>query len=105
MRKKLTLLILSAILVVTLAPPALACTPNLHVDLWGDLTPPSEFKYTPDEKTQEGIKHGVDAYLKEHPLDITLPETETETETETNSSYRLWPNFSWQNGKWFNFLR
>ena len=99
MRKKIILLILSAALVVAMALPALACTPPLNPP----SSPHIEFNWTPSEEFEAGIKYGVDQYLKEHPLDITLPETETET--ETNSGYHLWSNFSWRNGKWFNFLR
>lgn len=79
MRKKVTTLILAAVITAAVSMPALACTPPLN--------PPSlphiEFKWTPSEEFEAGIKYGVDQYLKEHPLDLNEKETETETGIET----------------------
>lgn len=79
MQKKITLLFLSTALVVAMALPALACTPPLNPP----SSPHIEFNWTPSEEFEAGIKHGVDQYLKEHPLDLNEKETESETETET----------------------
>jgi hypothetical protein len=42
--------------------------------LYAAAQPPSsphiEFNWTPSEEFEAGIKHGVDQYLKEHPLDL-----------------------------------
>lgn len=79
MKKKLTLIILAAVIATTLAMPALACTPPLNPP----SSPHIEFNWTPSEEFEAGIKYGVNQYLKEHPLDLNKKETETVIETET----------------------
>lgn len=79
MKKKLTLIIVAAVIAAALAMPALACTPPLNPP----SSPHIEFNWTPSEEFEAGIKYGVDQYLKEHPLDLHEKETETEAETET----------------------
>lgn len=114
MQKKITLLFLSTALVVAMALPALACTPPLNPP----SSPHIEFNWTPSEEFEAGIKHGVDQYLKEHPLDLNEKETESETETETvieteteseqvNEYYFGWKKYipkSLKN-RWASFLR
>lgn len=84
MKKKLFAMILSVSLILVFSMSAFACTPPLDLDIWGDMTPPSQIKYEPSDDIEEACKNGVNAWLKEHPIDLSK-ETETETEIETES--------------------
>lgn len=74
MRKKLILLILSAVLVVAMALPALACTPPLHPPKMPDMQSAYDAAYEAGKKAAENVVI-PDSYFKN--------ETETESETET----------------------
>lgn len=120
MRKKLTFLILTAVIAAIMAAPALACTPQYdYSNIWGDLTPPSQIEYTPSEDIDKACDAAAKKWLEEHPIEYT-PETETETETEfetefetvteTESSYSRYTD--WQKyipesfrNRWSSFLR
>ena len=87
MRKKVTTLILAAVITVAASVPAWACTPPLNVgDIWGDLTPPDEIEYTPSEDIDKACDNAAKKWLEEHPIDFAPAETETEeTEVETET--------------------
>lgn len=79
MRKKLTWIIIAAVITAAFTMPALACTPPLNPP----SSPHIDFNWVPSEEFEAGIKYGVEQYLKEHPLDLSKKETEAvETETE-----------------------
>lgn len=82
MRKRLLTLFLAAALVFTVTIPALACTPSLDLDIWGDLTPPCEIEYEPSDDIKAACDNAAKKYLEEHPIELTPSETETDTETE-----------------------
>lgn len=79
MRKRLLAIFICAFFVVATAIPALACTPPLNLDIWGDLTPPSQIEYEPSDDIKEANKRAAEKWLEEHPIDLSK-ETETETE-------------------------
>lgn len=81
MRKKVTTLILAAVITAAVSVPAWACTPPLNPP----SSPHIEFNWTPSEEFEAGIKYGVDQYLKEHPIDLAPAESETEIEAETET--------------------
>lgn len=106
MKKKLTLIIVAAVIAVALAMPALACTPPLNPP----SSPHIEFNWVPSEEFEAGIKYGVDQYLKEHPLDLNEKETETEAgiETETAQKYHIdWSKYIPESlrSRWYSFIR
>lgn len=121
MRKKLTFLILTAVIAASLAAPAMACTPSLDLDIWGDLTPPSEIEYTPSEDIDKACDNAAKKWLEEHPIEYTSKtetETDTETETETEaeaeaetessySRYTEWQKYIPESlrNRWASFLR
>lgn len=74
MRRKVTLLILSTVLVVTMALPALACTPPLSPPKTPDMQSAYDAAYEAGKKAAENVVI-PDSYFKN--------ETETESETET----------------------
>lgn len=83
MKKKLATLFLIAAMTVIVAMPAAACTPQYDYTIdWGDMTPPSQIKYTPSEDIDKVCDAAAKKWLEEHPIDYN-PETETETATET----------------------
>lgn len=87
MRKKVTTLILSAVIVAVVSVPAWACTPPLGVgNIWGDLTPPDEIEYTPSEDIDKACANAAKKWLEEHPIDLAPAESETEIEAETETA-------------------
>lgn len=86
MRKKVTTLILAAVITAAVSVPAWACTPPLGVgNIWGDLTPPDEIEYTPSEDIDKACDNAAKKWLEEHPIDLAPAESETEIETETET--------------------
>lgn len=85
MRKKVTTLILAAVITATVSVPAWACTPPLNVgNIWGDLTPPDEIEYTPSEDIDKACDNAAKKWLEDSNRPCTAEsETEIETETET----------------------
>lgn len=84
MRKKLVALLIAAAIAVATVAPAWACTPQYdYSNIWGDLTPPSQIKYTPSEDIDKACDNAAKKWLEEHPIDLAPAETETETESET----------------------
>lgn len=84
MKKKLTTLILAAVITAAVSVPAWACTPPLGVsNIWGDLTPPDEIEYEPSDDVKDACDNAAKKWLEEHPIDLAPAETETETELET----------------------
>lgn len=54
MRKKVTTLILAAVITAAVSVPVWACTPPLNVsNIWGDLTPPDEIEYEPSDDVKD----------------------------------------------------
>ena len=87
MRKKVTALILAAVITAAVSVPAWACTSPLGVgNIWGDLTPPDEIEYTPSEDVDKACDNAAKKWLEEHPIDLAPIETDTETELETESA-------------------
>jgi len=87
MRKKVTTLILAAVITAAVSLPACACTPPLNVgNIWGDLTPPDEIEYTPSEDVDKACDNAAKKWLEEHPIDLAPIETDTETELETETA-------------------
>lgn len=87
MRKKVTALILAAVITVAVSVPAWACTPPLGVgNIWGDLTPPDEIEYTPSEDVDKACDAVAKKWLEEDPIDLAPAESETETEAETETA-------------------
>lgn len=111
MRKKVTTLILAAVITAAVSLPAWACTPPLNVgNIWGDLTPPDEIEYTPSEDVDKACDNAAKKWLEEHPIDIAPIETDTETEVETvipEKRYLDWSKYipeSFRN-HWMSFVR
>ena len=109
MRKKLILLILSAVLVVAMALPALACTPPLHPPKTPDMQSAYDAAYEAGKKAAENVVI-PDSYFKSE----TETETETQTviETETESEQVNEYYFGWEKyipkslrNRWASFLR
>lgn len=109
MRKKLILLILSAILVVAMALPALACTPPLHPPKTPDMQSAYDAAYEAGKKAVENVVI-PDSYFKSETE--TESETETVIETETESERVNEYYFGWEKyipkslrNRWASFLR
>nr|DAN40712.1 MAG TPA: AgrD [Caudoviricetes sp.] len=109
MRKKLILLILSAVLVVAMALPALACTPPLHPPKMPDMQSAYDAAYEAGKKAVENVVI-PDSYFKNDTE--TESETETVIETETESEQVNEYYFGWEKyipkslkNKWASFLR
>lgn len=107
MRKKLILLILSAVLVVAMALPALACTPPLHPPKMQDMQSAYDAAYEAGKKAVENVVI-PDSYFKTE----TKSETETVIETETESEQVNEYYFGWEKyipkslrNRWASFLR
>ena len=87
MRKKVTALILAAVITVAVSVPAWACTPPLGVgNIWGDLTPPDEIEYEPSDDVKDACDNAAKKWLEEHPIDLAPAESETEIEAETETA-------------------
>lgn len=91
MRKKVTALILAAVITVAVSVPAWACTPPLGVgNIWGDLTPPDEIESETEIEAE------------------TETAAETEAETVTPGKHYLdWSKYipeSFRN-RWMSFVR
>ena len=119
MRKKVTTLILVAVITAAVSLRAWACTPPLNVgNIWGDLTPPDEIEYTPSEDIDKACDNAAKKWLEEHPIDLAPAESETEIETETETAaetetvmpgklYLDWAKYipeSFRN-RWMSFVR
>lgn len=115
MRKKVTTLILAAVITATVSVPAWACTPPLNVgNIWGDLTPPDEIEYEPSDDVKDACDNAAKKWLEEHPIDLAPAETETETELEAEAEtvtpgkyYLDWAKYipeSFRN-RWMSFVR
>lgn len=109
MRKKLILLILSAVLVVAMALPALACTPPLHPPKTPDMQSAYDAAYEAGKKAAENVVI-PDSYFKSETE--TESETETVIETETESEQVNEYYFGWEKyipkslrNRWASFLR
>lgn len=109
MRKKLILLILSAVLVVAMALPALACTPPLHPPKTPDMQSAYDAAYEAGKKAVENVVI-PDSYFKSETE--TESETETVIETETESEQVNEYYFGWEKyipkslrNRWASFLR
>lgn len=109
MRKKLILLILSAVLVVAMALPALACTPPLHPPKMPDMQSAYDAAYEAGKKAAENVVI-PDSYFKNETE--TESETETVIETETESEQVNEYYFGWEKyipkslrNRWASFLR
>lgn len=87
MRKKVTTLILVAVITAAVSLRAWARTPPLNVgNIWGDLTPPDEIEYTSSEDVDKACDAAAKKWLEEHPIDLAPAESETETEAETETA-------------------
>lgn len=119
MRKKVTTLILVAVITAAVSLRAWACTPPLNVgNIWGDLTPPDKIEYTPSEDIDKACDNAAKKWLEEHPIDLAPAESETEIETETETAaetetvmpgklYLDWAKYipeSFRN-RWMSFVR
>lgn len=111
MRKKLILLILSAILVVAMALPALACTPPLHPPKTPDMQSAYDAAYEAGKKAAENVVI-PDSYFKSETEMESETETQTVIETETESEqvnkyYFVWEKYIPKSLKnmWASFLR
>lgn len=109
MRKKLILLILSAVLMVAMALPALACTPPLHPPKMPDMEKAYDAAYEAGKKAAENVVI-PDSYFKSETE--TEAETETVIETETESEQVNEYYFGWEKyipkslrNRWASFLR
>lgn len=109
MRKKLILLILSAVLVVAMALPALACTPPLSPPKMPDLEKAYDAAYEAGKKAAENVVI-PDSYFKSETETESETETVIETETESeqvNKYYFGWGKYIPKSLKdrWASFLR
>lgn len=60
MRKKVTTLILAAVITAAVSVPAWACTPPLGVgNIWGELTPPDEIEYEPSDDVKDACDNAA----------------------------------------------
>ena len=107
MRKKLILLILSAVLMLTMALPALACTPPLHPPKTLDMQSAYDAAYEAGKKAVENVVI-PDSYFKTE----TKSETDTVIETETESEQVNEYYFGWEKyipkslrNRWASLLR
>jgi hypothetical protein len=109
MKRKLILLILSAVLVVAMALPALACTPPLHPPKMPDMEKAYDAAYEAGKKAAENVVI-PDSYFKSETETEAETETVVETETESeqvNEYYFVWEKYipkSLKN-RWASFLR
>lgn len=86
MRKKVTTLILAAVITAAVSVPVWACTPPLNVgNIWGDLTPPDEIEYEPSDDVKDACDNAAKKWLEEHPINLAPTESEAEIETETET--------------------
>lgn len=109
MRKKLILLILSAVLMLAMALPALACTPPLRPPKTPDMEKAYEACREAGKKAVENVVV-PDSYFKNETE--TESETETVIETETESEQVNKYYFGWEKyipkslrNRWASFLR
>lgn len=109
MRKKLILLILSAVLMMAMALPALACTPPLSPPKMPDMQSAYDAAYEAGKKAAENVVI-PDSYFKNDTE--TEAETETVIETETESEQVNEYYFGWEKyipkslrNRWASFLR
>ena len=109
MRKKLILLILSAVLMLAMALPALACTPPLSPPKLPDMEKAYEACREAGKKAVENVVV-PDSYFKNETE--TESETETVIETETESEQVNKYYFGWEKyipkslrNRWASFLR
>ena len=109
MRKKLILLILSAVLMLAMALPALACTPPLSPPKMPDMEKAYEARREAGKKAVENVVV-PDSYFKNETE--TESETETVIETETESEQVNKYYFGWEKyipkslrNRWASFLR
>lgn len=87
MRKKVTTLILAAVITAAVSVPAWACTPPLGVgNIWGELTLPDEIEYEPSDDVKDACDNAAKKWLEEHPIDLAPAESEVETEVETETA-------------------
>jgi hypothetical protein len=64
MRKKVTTLILAAVITAAVFVPAWACTPPLGVgNIWGELTPPDEIEYEPSDDVKDACDNAAKKWL------------------------------------------
>lgn len=93
MKKKLTALVLATGLALTTAVPALACTPNLHLD----MPQISNIKYEPSDQMKAACDNAAKKYLEEHPIDLKGDEKESETEEVIEATKpEVKDTFNWQ---------
>lgn len=111
MRKKLILLILSAVLMLAMALPALACTPPLSPPKMPDMEKAYEACREAGKKAVENVVI-PDSYFKTETESETETETETVIETETESEQVNEYYFGWEKyipkslrNRWASFLR
>lgn len=109
MRKKLILLILSAVLVVAMALPALACTPPLSPPKMPDMEKAYEACREAGKRAAENVVI-PDSYFNTETESETETETVIETETESeqvNEYYFRWKKYIPESLKirWASFLR
>lgn len=109
MRKKLILLILSAVLMLAMALPALACMPPLSPPKMPDMEKAYEACREAGKKAVENVVV-PDSYFKNETE--TESETETVIETETESEQVNKYYFGWEKyipkslrNRWASFLR
>ena len=109
MRKKLILLILSAVLMLAMALPALACTPPLSPPKMPDMEKAYDACREAGKKAVENVVV-PDSYFKNETE--TESETETVIETETESEQVNKYYFGWEKyipkslrNRWASFLR
>nr|DAW32462.1 MAG TPA: hypothetical protein [Caudoviricetes sp.] len=111
MRRKLILLILSTVLMVAMALPALACTPPLRPPKTLDMQSAYDTAYEAGKKAVENVVI-PDSYFKSETESETETETETVIETETESEQVNEYYFRWEKyipeslkNRWASFLR
>lgn len=109
MRRKVTLLILSTVLVVAMALPALACTPPLRPPKTPDMQSAYDAAYEAGKKAVENVVI-PDSYFKNDTETESETETVIETETESeqvNEYYFRWKKYIPESLRirWASFLR
>lgn len=103
MRRKLILLILSAILVVTMALPALACTPPLHPPKTPDMQLAYDAAYEAGKKAAENVVI-PDSYFNNETETKSETETEKETVIETESETEKEPETFQKYMNWTKYI-
>lgn len=91
MKKKLTALLLATVVALTTSIPALACTPNLHVD----MPQISNIKYEPSDQMKAACDNAAKKYLEEHPIDLKTDGKESETEVVEPTKSEVKNAFDW----------